>query len=90
MSDETQIAKSERPTIMSGKVITFATGFRQEKGLLGPRDEPEGPFEISVSRDALMVHRAECQTPEQVDSLVEAIRLACAEFPRLRSRNNGY
>ena len=90
MSYEIRIAKSERPTIMSGKVITFATGFRQEKGMLGPRDEPEGPFEVSVSRDAVMIHRAECVTQEQVDLLVEAMSMAVAEWPRLRSRNNGY
>lgn len=90
MSDEIKVVKSERPTIMSGKVITFATNFKQVEGLMGPRDEPEGPFEVSVSRDALMVHRAECSTPEQVGVLIEAIRLAGAEFPRLRSRNNGY
>lgn len=84
------IKKSERPTIMSGKVITFALGFEQEKGILGDRDVPTGPFEVSVSRDAVMIHRAECATQEQVDLLVEAMSMAAAEWSRLRSPRNGY
>jgi hypothetical protein len=84
------IEKSERPTIMSGKVVTFAAGFKKEAGLLGDIDTPTGPFEVSVSRDAVMVHRAECSTPEETDLLIEALRLAKAEFPRLRGHRNGY
>lgn len=84
------IEKSERPTIMSGKVVTFATGFTKERGILGDSDKPTGPFEVSASRDAVMVHRADCTNTEQVDLLIEALRLAKAEFPRLRAANNGY
>lgn len=78
-----EVKKSERPTIMSGKVITFALDFTQEKGIFGDRDVPSGPFEVSVSRDALIVHHCECTTPE-------AIFLAEKEMPRLRDRSNGY
>lgn len=85
-----KVQKSERPTIMSGKVVTFALGFDQEKGIFGDRDVPTGPFEVSASRDAVMVHRAACTTDEEIEALKEAIFLAEKEFPRLRGPRNGY
>lgn len=88
--NEFQIEQSERPTIMSGKVVTFATGFRKGEGIFGDHDEPTGPFEVSVSRDAVMVHRADCHSAEQVDALIKALKLAKEQLPRLRNRNNGY
>jgi hypothetical protein len=75
---------------MSGKVVTFAMGFKKEPGIFGERDEPTGPFEVSVSRDAVMVHHATCADANQVDLLIEALRQAKAQFPRLRDRRNGY
>jgi len=84
------IQQSERATIMSGKVVTFAQGFSKEEGVFGPRDEANGPFEVSVSRDAVMVHRADCRTAEDVDCLIEALTKAKEQFPRLRSHRNGY
>lgn len=89
-SSPIHIEQSERPTIMSGKVVTFATSFRQEDGLIGMSDVAQGPFEVSVSRDAVIVHHADCRTPESVDALIEALRLAKEQFPRLRSPRNGY
>lgn len=86
----TAIKQSERATVMSGKVVTFALDFNQEEGIFGPMDVASGPFEVSVSRDAVMVHRAECRGPEEVDLLIEALNFAKGQFDRLRGPRNGY
>lgn len=67
---------SSRRTIMSGEVVTFATGFREEDGVFGVSHDATGPFDVSASRDAVMVHRAECQTSEAVAALLVAIEAA--------------
>lgn len=70
---------------MSGKVVTFATGFREEPGIFGLRHEALGPFEVSASRDAVIVHRAELKTFAEVLGLVTALaqaRYAAAEMGR--------
>ncbi len=48
--------RSERPTIMDGKVITFAPSFSGD-GSFANSHKAEGCFEISASRNAVMVHR---------------------------------
>lgn len=70
----------DRPTIMDGKVRTFASAFVTQLGVVGISYTAVGPFEISVSRNALMVHRAELKTPHQVIRFREAIGLAAAYF----------
>jgi hypothetical protein len=61
---------------MDGKVVVYAQSFVDHNGLFGSVADAMGPFEVSASRNAVIVHRAECKTPEQVDSLIEAIRAA--------------
>ncbi len=68
------IERRDRPTIMDGKVSTFATGFSEEEGLLGPRWEATGPFEISVSRNKVSVHRAELFSREDHVNFIEGLR----------------
>lgn len=71
-----EIQTIERPTIMDGKVVTFATGFKEREGVFGPSSDAVGPFEVSASRNAVVVHRADCQNEEQVKALIDAIRQA--------------
>lgn len=79
-----EIVTSERPTIMDGKVVTFATSFT--KLGYGPFQTREalGPFEVSASRNAVIAHRAECKTAEQVEALIDAIRQAEETRKRLQ------
>src|SRR5690349_11616135 len=70
------IENRERHTIMSGKVVTYATGFREEPGVFGATHVATGPFEVSASRDAVIVHRAECRTGEDVSALLVALNSA--------------
>lgn len=81
-----EVQTSEHPTIMDGKVVTFATKFTKQG--YGPFQTPQalGPFEVSASRNAVMVHRAECKTPEQVEALIDAIRQAEGTRKRLAIR----
>lgn len=73
-----------RPTIMSGEVIEFATGFSEEgNGPFGTVFRSTGPFEISSSRDAVMVHRAELQSDEDVAKFLYALECARKEAGRL-------
>lgn len=66
-----------RHTIMDGRVVEFATGFEYAgPSLGGDRHESTGPFEVSASRNMVMVHRAECTTREQLAVLVEALKHA--------------
>lgn len=70
------IEQRERPTIMSGKVVTYSTSFDEKPGIFGSLHEATGPFEVSASRDAVIVHRAELSTYDDVDSFVEAVKMA--------------
>ena len=79
-----RIRRSERPTIMDGKVVTFARDFSVEKGVFGDFYRPIGPFEVSASRNAVMTHRADCRTDEDMEDLAEAMRLATVEMSRLK------
>lgn len=75
-----QILMSSRRTVMSGEVVTFSTAFEPWDSAFGKAYKAAGQFEVSASRDAVMVHRAECRTAEQSAALVEAIQ--CAEAVR--------
>jgi hypothetical protein len=65
-----------RRTIMSGEVVTFAPAFTADRNAFGPYHDAKGPFEVSASRDAVMVHRAECCSAEASAALMVAIQLA--------------
>lgn len=70
-----------RRTIMDGEVVTFATGFRPpSKGAY----EPTGPFEVSASRNQVIVHRAWLSTPEQHGCFIAAVNAAYAAMWALR------
>lgn len=53
-----------RHTIMDGKVVTYATGFEQV-GRFGKNFSATGPFEISVSRNGIIVHNAELKDTDK-------------------------
>jgi len=80
------VYRSSRPTIMSGEVVTFATGFNQSKGVFGPSYEPTGPFDVSASRDAVIVHRAECRDAESVAALCLVLEEAAQAMACLNAR----
>jgi hypothetical protein len=75
-ADALKLYMSSRRTIMSGEVVTFATGFHEHEGEWGPRCDATGPFEVSASRDAVIVHRAECRSLQQMTALIKALTLA--------------
>lgn len=64
----TPIYMSSRRTICDGEVVTFATGFEPHNGPFGGHDA-KGPFEVSASREGVMVHAAYA-------ALAEAVRMA--------------
>ncbi|MCA3003748.1 MAG: hypothetical protein IOD15_00100 [Phycisphaerales bacterium] len=67
---------SSRITIMDGEVVTFAARFKQVEGTFGPDWDALGPFEVSASRNAVVVHRAECRSTVDVRVLLLAIAKA--------------
>ena len=80
MTGDIQIMMSSRRTIMDGEVVTFATSFNRRDGVFGAVYEAEGPFRVSASRDAVVVHRASCASKQESAALLEAI--ICAESVR--------
>ena len=71
------IYMSSRRTICDGEVVTFATGFAEDGGPCCGHDAT-GPFEVSASREGVMVHRAFCSNAAQRALLVDAVTLADA------------
>ena len=78
-----QVLMSSRRTVMSGEVVTFATAFERTEGVFGPVYSATGPFEVSASRDAVMVHRAACGTSAESAALAAAVEFAEAARIRL-------
>jgi hypothetical protein len=78
-----------RHTIMDGEVVMFATDFESRPGVLGDVHEPQGPFEISASRNQVVVHRAGLSSDTAVELFVTAIRQAQREAHRLTSADRG-
>ena len=71
-----KILMSSRRTVMDSEVVTLATAFKVKgRGLLDSHDA-RGPFEVSASRNAVIVHHAKTRTPEACDALLAAIRAA--------------
>lgn len=69
--------RNERPTIMDGKVIEFAEGFRNDgEGLCGPIFKGTGPYLVSASRNRVVVHKAQLESTEDVDALIAALQVA--------------
>ena len=71
-----KILMSSRRTVMDGEVVTLATAFKAKGTGAFASHEACGPFEVSASRNAVMVHRAETCGPEACDALLAAIRAA--------------
>lgn len=69
------IERRERPTIMDGKVITFATGFEGEDDVFS-NCKPVGPFEVSASRNGVMVHSAMLRTRSNYERFRAALNAA--------------
>ena len=77
------ILMSSRRTVMSGEVVTFSTAFTPWDSAFGRSWKAAGNFEVSASRDAVVVHEASCKSTEEVEELVEALRYANAARERL-------
>jgi hypothetical protein len=69
------ILMSSRRTVCDGEVVTFATEFVTRDSPLGGNDA-HGPFEVSASRSAVMVHYADCRDADQTAALLRAINAA--------------
>lgn len=67
------VMMTSRRTIMSGEVVTFSTAFDERDSAFGKAYDATGFFEVSASRDAVIVHKADCQNAEQVATLLRAI-----------------
>lgn len=78
-----QVLMSSRRTVMSGEVVTFAAEFEPWDSAFGKAYKAKGPFEVSASRDAVIVHHAECKTSEENQTLTTAIQFAEAARIRL-------
>lgn len=70
------VLMSSHRTVMSGEVVTFSTAFTPWDSAFGKAWKAAGNFEVSASRDAVVVHHAECKSTDEVNELVEAIRRA--------------
>ena len=77
MPNETQLPERSRHTIMDGMVVTVATEFTDD-------DKARGPFEVSASRNAVMVHWATCRTEWEIDALIEALKVAKTRWQKIR------
>lgn len=84
-----KIESRKRHTIMDGSVVMFATAFDESKGALGKSYDARGPFEVSASRNAVIVHHADCRTSEHVDALIQAVRNAAAQARMLAHDDRG-
>ncbi len=83
--------RKSRPTICDGEVIDFAERFEDTgPGIFGRNMEPRGPYYISASRNAVIVHDGEFTTAEQIEAFIAVLREATQEAARLsRSRELG-
>ena len=75
-----KIYQSSRRTIMDGEVVTFATGFEGFGGTLQVY-KANGPFEISASREMVMVHRAYFNTSESFEFFSPHSTMPCMRTP---------
>lgn len=77
------IQKSYRHTIQDGRVITFAESFEEIEGVFGTRYQAVGCFEISASRNKVIVHNATIRTQHQSNLFVAAFILAWNTYNNL-------
>jgi len=79
--------RSHRHTIMDGRVVTFAMDFKKGDGIFGDSFDAVGPFEISASRNMVVVHKANITELSHQDFLT-AFNLAIEEH-RFLETNEG-
>ncbi|MEX2282251.1 MAG: hypothetical protein WEE89_07190 [Gemmatimonadota bacterium] len=89
MSEEATIQIRRRITIMDGYVTTFALGFTERPGMTGMMYDATGPFRISASRNAVIVHRAEITDSQTLNLFIEAIKQAKVVAMGLSQEGNG-
>ena len=58
-------------------------------GVFGPIIKANGPYEVSASRNAVVVHRAELRGPKAVEAFTQAIRAAAEKARELRDSDRG-
>lgn len=75
-SADLSVERRSRITIMDGEVVTFATSFSERPGAFGPIYDSQGPFQVSASRNAVIVHRAELTSAQDLAAFVKAVDLA--------------
>lgn len=83
-TDKPLFEQRERPTIMDGRVVTYATHFEESKGVFGTDHRALGAFEVSASRNAVVVHRAEVRNAENLNALLAALDQAWHEHRRMK------
>lgn len=71
---ESEFYVCSRRTIMDGEVVTLAPRFFQDDSIPGFR--ACGPFEISASREAVMVHYARFVSVRELEQFEDALRHA--------------
>ena len=81
--------RRERITICDGEVVTFAKAFDSRPGAFGELHEACGPYEVSASRNAVVVHRADLSSDEAVEDFIAAVREAQQEARRLTRQGWG-
>jgi hypothetical protein len=74
----------ERVTIMDGTVVTYSDSFIEVEGMLRTRQKANGFFELSVSRNAIMVHHCEIRLPVHLEIFSRALKLAAERQKGLR------
>lgn len=76
---------SSRRTIIDGEVVTFSTKFAEGGG----GHSAIGPFEISASRNAVMVHYANLASQEYLNAFEQAMKHASTAMFRIKDAGAG-
>lgn len=81
-----------RHTIMDGRVVEFARDFTEtdpeRKGFPFPLPEAKGPFQVSASRNRVLVHRASIDNLHDLNDFLSAMQKAWEEHKYL-SQHDG-
>lgn len=88
-TEKNHVEQRSRHTIMDGKVLMFATSFEDRQGAFGETADARGPFEVSASRNAVVVHHADLHSDEAVAAFLKAIELARHAAQRLAREDKG-
>lgn len=82
-----KIEKTKRHTIMDGRVVTYAPRFHKIDGVFGNDYNARGSFEISVSRDKILVHKCEVTNEQELLEFFGAFKEAEKQFKYLKQTN---